>query len=207
MKKLSVFALALTSLLWSCDTTTVDPVNTDAQELQVVMGEEYTTQVFVNLDQDEEEGKTLSVESTANDYVVFDFTADQIPTPNNLEGWDILFTNYKINIPVSATEFQAYDVTGVLINTEAGAMAVAVDSSNYAEVDLARAQSMELSTEMQAVGYNWKSLNFDTFQYDIVADKYYVIKTAEGEYFKLRFLDFYLDGVKGTPGFEYQRLR
>ena len=57
------------------------------------------------------------------------------------------------------------------------------------------------------IGYDWKVYNFTTGQYVARTNVNYVIKSfREEETYKLRFLDFNNNGIKGTPKFEYLKL-
>ncbi|MES2479803.1 MAG: HmuY family protein [Bacteroidota bacterium] len=118
--------------------------------------------------------------------------------------WDIAFTKY--------THFyydldMRYSVVGCLLNsynTSAGRDSV---TKNFAEIDLQKAASVVLRDEVDAIGFEWKSYDLNTGKFSVDAGKHYIIRSGEeGIYYKLRFIDFYNNGIKGTPKFEYQRL-
>ena len=52
-----------------------------------------------------------------------------------------------------------------------------------------------------------ENLNFNTNAYSVNPKMNYILKVADGFYYKLHFLDFYNDqGIKGYPKFEFQKL-
>lgn len=118
--------------------------------------------------------------------------------------WDIAFTKY--------THFyydldMRYSVVGCLLNsynTSAGRDSV---TKNFAEIDLRKVASVMLRREIDVIGFEWKSYDLNTGKFTVDAGRHYIIRSGEeGVYYKLRFVDFYMNGVKGTPQFEYQRL-
>ncbi len=62
-------------------------------------------------------------------------------------------------------------------------------------------------SNVDVIGYSWKEYNFGSSTYEVDPSKNYIIKTTEGMYYKIHFIDFYNDqGDKGTPVFETQLL-
>jgi len=82
-----------------------------------------------------------------------------------------------------------------------------VEAIPFDEINYENAADFAFSTDINTIGYDWKSYNFDLSQFTIVENLSYVITTNDGIYFKLRFIDFYNDsGEKGAPKFELQDL-
>lgn len=126
-------------------------------------------------------------------------------------GWDVVFTRYRDFVPDNTGTLYPYIVTGVLLNpanTEAAA-----DSTSYWENITAQyASTLQFSSARNVIGYDWKKVGTTSGtpngNYTVNPEKAYVIRTRTGRLFKLRFLDFYSPtGEKGSPKFEYQRLR
>ncbi len=120
--------------------------------------------------------------------------------------WDILFTRYRYIFYQNGNVIP-YVVTGVLINPTG--YSVAVDSSKaFTDVDYNYAKNLTYITNRDAIGYDWKHINFQTSTtYTVDENKIYLIKDNGGYYWKLHFIGFYNnDGIKGYPQFEYQRL-
>jgi hypothetical protein len=67
---------------------------------------------------------------------------------------------------------------------------------------------MHYSNLRDVIGYDWKVYNFTSGQYVARSNVNYVIKDFyTGDAYKLRFLDFNHNGIKGTPKFEYVQLK
>lgn len=120
------------------------------------------------------------------------------------ETWDIAFSQYTyIYYHLDNTP---YMVTGCLLNRYN--TAVAVDSiSSFADITLDNVPSYSFSTNIDAIGFNWKAFSLDNETYTVNLLKNYIIRTSEGKYFKLHFIDFVSpSGEKGNPKWEFQEL-
>src|SRR6185295_9775056 len=97
--------------------------------------------------------------------------------------WDLLFTHYFTYIPYAGV----YPVTGVFSNSGVTvAKAYPVDLStvyypNYLSM---------LSTNLTAIGWDWKSFDMYTFQYSIVDSLIYFIKAKDNYIYSLQFTGF-----------------
>lgn len=122
----------------------------------------------------------------------------------NKEAFDICFTQYTYVF--YEPTFYPYSVNGVLLNSYR-TQAIEAFDVEYSKIDLGFAKSKFYSNDLDLIGYDWKFYDFGTSSYVIDSTKVYILKDAAGNYFKLRFLDFYDEnGIKGAPSFEYQRL-
>ena len=122
--------------------------------------------------------------------------------------WDLCFTRYTVGFyNVLGVSFLPYLVTGVLNNPEHTTAymdsTIAFDSITIANFDFSRLQS-----HRDGVGYEWKRYSgfTETGTYSMNSHYIYYIKTGEDKFYKLRFLEFSKDGVRGYPTFEYYRL-
>lgn len=115
--------------------------------------------------------------------------------------WDLCFTSYTYVFH----DGTPYLVTGVLTNRT---LTRAIRSNlDFTSVNYTYASSLMYSTDLNVIGYDWKTYDFDLGTYIIQFDHVYVLKSVEGRYYKLRFLDFYdQSGNKGAPSFELQEL-
>jgi len=133
--------------------------------------------------------------------------SDAFTTPTiepEKDRWDIVFTQYSEIF--YEPDYMPYMVFGCLLNQHQ-TKAVLVHDITYEELTLEKAEAIVLSTDLDAIGYNWKYYNFDTNIYTVDFEKVYLIQDQEGYYYKLRFIDFYsTSGIKGNPTFEFQRL-
>lgn len=122
------------------------------------------------------------------------------------ETWDLQFTRYAYTF---YDPFTSYMVVGCLSNRHH--TTVAEDSTTaFNDITMANVAQYTFSKDLDAIGYDWKRVGSTTgggSDYIVDAKKNYIIRTAEGNYFKLHFVDFYDENkIKGTPTWEVQRL-
>ncbi|WP_027418960.1 HmuY family protein [Crocinitomix catalasitica] len=119
------------------------------------------------------------------------------------ELYDIVFTQYTY---LFTEPEMPYLVSGVLLNRQ-NTLAIELKETDYNSVNLSDIIDLELSGELDAIGYEWKFYAYDEGVYLIDPDKVYIIKTADGLYYKLHFVGFYNEsGLKGYPSIEIQQL-
>jgi len=141
-------------------------------------------------------------------YYSFSERIQVYPEPDNDE-YDLLFTSYY-DRPTLFGQTIPYKVAGILLNiwNTAGA----IDSvHSFGAITIETAATLNFSRKRDFPGYNWKDVVVDitgggTATYNVKTHYNYVIHTAQGNYFKLRFLSYTLDGRSGFPRFEFSRL-
>lgn len=116
--------------------------------------------------------------------------------------WDIAITQYT---HIFYIPYLPYLVTGGVLNRTA-VRAAADSTSSYDSFAIADTASYAFTSNTNIIGYDWKQFNFQTQLYTVKNYKNYIIRSRHGRYFKLRFTDFYKDGVKGNIVFEFQEL-
>jgi len=95
-----------------------------------------------------------------------------------------------------------YLVMGAVMNFE-NTTAVKLYNTDFTSFTYSNALSQEFKTNIDAIGYDWKTYNFDNSTYTVDPKTIFVLKTQNGRYFKFHFLDFYDEfGVKGAPKME-----
>ena len=120
------------------------------------------------------------------------------------DSWDVVFTQFSKVF--YEPEFTPYVVVGCLTNPYK-TLSYYAEGKTFDEINLSFAENTTLSTDWDAIGYDWKSFSLNQSMYDVYYNKVYLIKDQNEYYYKLRFVDFYSDnGEKGSPTFEYQRL-
>mgnify|MGYP006139307281 FL=1 len=96
-------------------------------------------------------------------------------------------------------------VNGVLLNTES-TFAVLEDLKEFDQINHKDLPNYSLSNQYDVIGYDWKEYNFQTQSYEILDDNTYLIKTQEGNFFKLRFTSFLNNtGERGFPTFNFSK--
>jgi hypothetical protein len=141
-------------------------------------------------------------------YIWFSFSSGG--SVKNLEPpkdtYDLLFTQYTTLLYTDAGEAYPYLVTGVLLNRSV-VQAVKDSIHDFSSMDLQTAKTLQLSTALDGIGYDWKKFDFDAGSYTVLTDRFYVIRNRSGYLYKLRFIGFYnAAGQKGYPVIEYQAL-
>jgi hypothetical protein len=100
--------------------------------------------------------------------------------PDNTS-WDLLFTKY--GQAVTPTYYMG--VSGVLAN-----QGVSVNKVNGVHYQDADTMSTSFSSSMTEIGYNWKSLNYQTYQYAAQDSLTYFVKSKAGDLWKIAFEGF-----------------
>jgi hypothetical protein len=127
------------------------------------------------------------------------------------DDWQLLFTQYTGVTYDLMNNPHPYFVQGVLINHRSGVQAVVDTVSLFADIDYAMALGLEYSSAMDTIGHLWKDVYVDleTLEsiYTCDTTRNQIIKLPNGDYYKLRFLDFYNGyGIKGYTSIEHQKL-
>lgn len=119
------------------------------------------------------------------------------------ENWDICFTQYSYRFYEPPLN---YLVNGVFINTNR--FSVAEDATrSFESIELSTTDSLAFSKDRDVIGYDWKAYNLDQGVYVVYPEKNYVLRSKEGVFIKLHFIDFYnKSGERGYPLMEWQRL-
>ncbi|NVK65593.1 MAG: HmuY family protein [Flavobacteriales bacterium] len=168
-------------------------------EIEQVNTNEYQIH-YAELDGSGEETHTIQKDGTYN-FVFFSFDANStvsIQPPK--EEWDLVFGQYSHLFEPTFP----YQVTGVRSNRNGVEVAEVFDkafeSIVYADINL-----YDFSPNIDIIGYDWKTFVGGT--YETHSDKNFIVKTTEGLYYKLHFIDFYTStGEKGNPIFEVSAL-
>jgi hypothetical protein len=145
---------------------------------------------------------TVIAKSDSHNFVFFSFASGGTVTVEPpKETWDLCFTSYTYNFH----DGTPYLVTGLLSNRHL--VRVAESELPFEDVDFAYASTIDYPADIDVIGYDWKVYDFDLSIYTIDFSRVYVVRSVEGLYYKLRFLDFYDNmGVKGAPTFELQEI-
>lgn len=147
--------------------------------------------------------QTLEIKKD-NDYnfMFLSFTNNQLVTIEPpKDKWDLVFTQYT---HIFYNPVMPYLVTGCLLNRY-HTQAAKDQTTDFLSITYNRALSYTLYPDINTIGYDWKTYTNDT--YITNSDFNYIIRTSEGVYYKLHFIDFFnSSGAKGNPKWEYQEL-
>ncbi len=97
------------------------------------------------------------------------------------DSWHILFTKYVSEIYPGTN----YAVTGVLTNKD-----IEVAKAENVDISNVNYNSFSFSSQINTIGYNWKSYNMSSFSYDIVDSLCFFIKDDFGSMWKLQLTGF-----------------
>jgi len=118
------------------------------------------------------------------------------------EDWDILFTHYTLFFDeLFGQQNIQYLVAGALINPYQ-VEAQDLDLTEFDDIDVDYLQGVDLTSEEDVIGYDWKEFTLIGESYAIL-DNAYAIRTVEGNDYKFQFTNF-LDenGERGAPTFQ-----
>jgi|GEM_PF-3529637 len=121
------------------------------------------------------------------------------------EDWDLFFTRFNDKTPDVNLDSFDYAVVGTLINPKRIKSQDVIE--DFSSFSLTEAQTVTFTDSMHVIGYDWKTFDLEASIYYYRDSLIFPISTAEGIYYKFRFLSFLDDGgQKGTPVFEYIKL-
>lgn len=118
-------------------------------------------------------------------------------TSDYVSDWDLVFSNYTILL----NGYYVHSVTGVLINSEENIKVGSMEytdsededaiSSAFTGLSISDIDTISYSSDVDAIGYSWKSLDHTTYVYSVNTNYFYFLKLDEETYYKLRFISFY----------------
>lgn len=142
-------------------------------------------------------------------YYSFDEKRQVFPEPDK-NTYDLVFTSYY-DMPTLFGQTMPYKVGGVLLNAS-NTRAVLDTLHGFDEISNEIIPMLDFSDRRDIPGYNWKDVTVDitgggSASYTVKSNYNYIILTAQGNYFRLRFLSYTLDGRSGYPRFEFSILQ
>ena len=178
-----------------------DGIHQGFRKLQVLTVDANVYEVLYS-DLDGSNQETTSVEKDIDfNFTFFSFETNSIvgiQPPK--EDWDVVFGQYTHLFDPTFP----YLVTGVLSNRNGVEVAEVFDLP-FEEIEFADVSNYTFSKTIDVIGYDWKT--FTGGNYVTNAEQSYVVKTTEGAYYKIHFIDFYNQmGDKGNPRFEVKSL-
>ena len=144
--------------------------------------------------------------------IYFSFEQNDIVTHEPpLSEWDYyLAPYYGWFETLTAGVYSPYLQTGSMINNEGGVRISQVfdESILYEDINLSMAEGLTFTDWKGAIGSKWKlTPNPENPVYNMDPDKKYVLKLNDGNYYKMRFTNFYNQiGEKGYPTMEIKLL-
>ncbi len=150
-------------------------------------------------------------------YVYFSYDENTTVTvePRTVE-WDFVLTPYLgWWETLTAGEYSPYTVSGILINYESGVRVAQIFDENieFKDIDETHIATSEFTDWKGVIGSNWKLLGNTSSENLYIMDtkkkyllKKYDILSGVHKYFKLRVVDYRLDGKDHYPTIEFKFL-
>ncbi len=155
-----------------------------------------TTTIFIEKDH----SKNLVYFNFENKGIVLNFEPEKTQ-------WHFCFNQYAEIFDIAGKP-TPYELTGVFINPSK--IIVAVDSINeFEKITPELAKTFQYKNTRNTIGYDWKIYDQIAANYTIRKHVNYILQTIDSnrkQIWKLRFIDFYNNGIKGSPKFEYLRI-
>ncbi|MDG3580937.1 HmuY family protein [Galbibacter pacificus] len=123
--------------------------------------------------------------------------------------WDLNFTHYIDLLSFQGDDYAYTYQDFIVSNTKAGITAYQVAVSDFTYEDFTSENIVEanLSADQRSIGSSWRNAGGPNAQPSIKEDVFYVLKDADGNYYKIRFTAMYNEsGERGYPKFEYSLL-
>ena len=125
------------------------------------------------------------------------------------DSYDLVFGSYYDLATLFGVTIP-YQVGGVFQNIW-HSEAVLDSVTGYAYIEPEMIPALTFTSRRDIPGYAWKGVTVDvagggTASYAVKSNYSYIFHTSEGNYFKLRFLSYTLEGRSGFPQFEYRKL-
>jgi len=132
--------------------------------------------------------------------------------------WDLNFTTFTNYIPSQDADKKPIEVTYgyadfITTNAKGGTQAYQVLTSSktyeaFVKADVVEANFTISATDQRVIGANWRNGGGPGTLPSIRTDRFYVVKDAAGNYYKVKFLSMTNDaGVRGYTTLEYAMLK
>ncbi len=160
-----------------------------------------------NLDGSEDFTSKVSKNADVN---LIGFTFDSGGTAVNIEppaeNWQLFFGQYT-TLLFAGEEPYPYLVRGVLRNRDGVQAGLYEGEKSFSDFNYEDALAMVFPKAVDGIGHDWKYYNLEAGFYAVESEKVYVIRNADGEFFKMHFLSYFNnEGQTGYPQFEFKKL-
>jgi hypothetical protein len=144
-------------------------------------------------------------------YAYYSFSTEQevFNEPFTRDNWDMVITTYKQTVTEeSLGTTMPYILRGVLTNPNKVKVVELNNLIDFNQISLSYAKALVFSNFLNEIGYDWKTWSLTANKYTVNQKKIFIILDAKGNYFKMRFVDFYNDkGEKGYPKIAWELLK
>jgi hypothetical protein len=137
-------------------------------------------------------------------YVSLDTNAAVQPEPEKGK-WDIAYTTFT-NQTNFGEGFIPYVFNDFIIQNRSGvetAQVLVATVGEYANFDAADLTGITFGASQVTIGSNWRNGGGPTTAPSLRTDRFYLVKDADGNIYKLKFTALTQDGERGRPAIEY----
>ncbi len=185
----------------------IKPEEGDWKKIRVLRTATGYTVQYANIASTTFQETSIEKDASSN-FQYFHFTQGEVSVEPAKDRWDIAWT-YFINTTVSGPGLIPYGFQDiVLTNIHGGVEVVQVmetDTETYEGFTATGLAGLALNgTDQLTIGTNWRNGGGPGISPSLRIDRFYVIKDAAGNYYKLKFTALYKDGVRGNPSFKYE---
>lgn len=148
--------------------------------------------------------ETLIVKNANERFNYFHFATGAVEVEPKKARWDIAWTAFSNTTNTGAGVVPYYFQDVVLQNRHEVQTAKVLNSSiayeNFTESDLA---GLTFSTSQLGIGTDWRSGGGPGVAPFVRTDRYYIVKDADGNYYKVKFTALTTSGERGKPQLEF----
>lgn len=140
----------------------------------------------------------------AFNYISFNTGAVEVEPKK--DKWDIAFSVFTNITPVDASTTIPYVFTDVVLQNTSGVTAVQILNSSGVTYDTfteANIAGLTFNASQVAIGSSWRSGGGPGSAPAVRTDRFYVVKDANGNYYKLKFTAMSQNGERGRPKIEF----
>ncbi|UXX81074.1 HmuY family protein [Reichenbachiella carrageenanivorans] len=151
----------------------------------------------------------ITVDESYN-FSFFDLDNGATTVEPEKNSWDLMYgsftnvVNFGYNVPYAYNDYVIINRN----NTEVAEIVLA-DNVSYDGYALSDAQALTLTAAQNAIGSNWRNGGSQTTAPSLKEDRFYVIKDAADNYYKLKFTSMLSaeNGDRGYTSIQYQLLK
>jgi len=141
--------------------------------------------MYANLDSSDEISTSIDRAEYENKNFVYYSLSSHMVTDREplISDWDLTFTKYITTLSPGVY----YSVSGALANNNIEIAEVNDLSNPFTYSDY---ESHGFLSDMNIIGYDWKSYNMSAFSYELEEERCYFVKNLEGSIYRIVFTDF-----------------
>lgn len=143
----------------------------------------------------------------AHFFKYFSFETGIVPVAPEKQKWDIAWTYFGnvVNFGGGEVPYMYQDMIVQNRNIQVAKVLTSFKAyTDFSDADLA---AQTFSSSQVAIGADWRSGGGPTSGPAVRTDRYYIIKDAANNYYKVRFTSLTDGGVRGYPSFEFKLVK